>query len=310
VIEVFVHQLTWESDDVLGVLLEDASGAPLPEWQPGAHIGVELPGGTRHYSLCGRVDDRSRYRILVLREPASRGGSTFVHERLRPGDVLQISEPSNHFPLDAAPGYRFLAGGIGITPLVPMLHATAAASSPSRMLYVGGSRYTMALVDELEGTPHDVSVVARDEAPRPDLSDYLSAPAEGELLYVCGPPALVEAAATAAAASGWPEAAVRSERFVPVDLDPADEDDFTVLLAASGTSASVPAEASLVDVLERSGIDVESACREGICGTCQVSVVSGEIIHRDAVLSAAERASGTTMMACVSRGRGQLVLDL
>ncbi len=308
--DVFVQQLTWESDDVLGVVLERVDGMPLPAWAPGAHIGIHLPVGVRHYSLCGDPADSRRYRVLILREEDGRGGSSFVHGDLRPGHVLQITEPANHFPLEPADGYRFVAGGIGITPISAMMTAVrATGSSRASLLYVGRSRFTMAMLDEIADDA-GVTVVPRDELARPDLAAYLADPTRAERVYVCGPPAMVDATRSAAIAAGWDETAIHAERFVPVELDRDGEVPFGIELARTGITASVARGRSVVEVLEDAGIELDSACREGICGTCRVPVLSGEIVHRDAILSDAERACGDAMMACVSRGRGIVVLDL
>jgi len=300
---VFVRTLSWDADDVLGIELEHVESRPLPEWAPGAHIGLVLPVGIRHYSLCGDPADRRRYRVAVLLEPASRGGSDFLHDLLRPGHLLDIQPPANHFPLEPASGYRFIAGGIGITPLVPM---TRAAQAPYTLTYVGRTRYAMAFAEDLAD---DVaaSVLPRDETDRPDLDQILAAPEPGERVYVCGPPGLVEAVHASARAAGWPEDRVHAERFLPVDLDD-DTEAFRFRRPDETELVPVAADESLVTVLERLGVEVESACREGICGTCRIGVMDGEVVHRDAVLTAEERARGDVMMACVSRGRGDLVI--
>ncbi len=309
-LETYVRQMTWESDEVLVVELAAVDDDKLPGWEPGAHIGLLLPAGVRHYSLCGSPQDTRTYRVGVLREEASRGGSAQIHDVLRPGHVLEITPPQNHFSLVSAPAYRFLAGGIGVTPFVPMIAALAAAGAEWRMAYVGRSRYSMAFVEELESYGPAVTVIAREESPRPDLAELLAEPRAGECLYVCGPPALVEAARAAADQLGWPESAVHSERFVPVELDTSADSSFEVSCRASGAQFTVSARDTLADALASHGIEVETACREGICGTCRVAVLSGAIEHRDAVLDAGERAAGKALLACVSRGLDQLVLDI
>lgn len=309
-VEAYLRQMTLEADDVISLTFAAVDGSELPAWRAGAHIGIELPTGIRHYSLCGAMSDRYNYVVAVLREEASRGGSSFVHDSLRLGNIVDIHPPSNHFELEEAPSYRFIAGGIGVTPIKAMIADAETRGVPWTMLYIGRSRWTMAYLDELIAHGDRVELVPRDEKPRPDLGLFLREPLPGELVYVCGPPVLVDAVGAAAIAQGFDADAVRSERFVPVEIDDADALPFDVECAGSGLRAVVPASRSLVEVLEDNGIDIESACREGICGTCRVPVVSGSLVHRDAVLSDAERATGSALMACVSRATGRLVLEL
>jgi ferredoxin-NADP reductase len=308
-IQVFVRTTTWDADDVLGIEFEDVEGGKLPGWEPGAHVGVNLPAGIRHYSLCGDPGDLRRYRIAVLREPASRGGSEFLHEELRPGHMLEITGPANHFALEEATGYRFIAGGIGITPVIPMLSSVRARGVDWSLTYVGRTHFAMAFAEELAAFGDAVALLPRDEKERPDLDDILAAPAEGERVYVCGPPSLVESVLAAATEAGWDPARIHTERFLPVELED-DAEAFTFRKSGDAAAVPVPAEESLVTALERVGVEVESACREGICGTCRIGVVAGEIVHRDAVLSAEERARGDVMMACVSRARGEITLKI
>lgn len=309
-VSVFIKSMAWDADDVLVVELEDVDGKALPPWEPGAHLGLVVPAGIRHYSLCGDPGDTRRYRIAVLLEAASRGGSRFVHEVLRPGHIIEIQPPSNHFGLQDACAYRFVAGGIGITPLMPMIAAVDRENRGWSLSYVGKSRFSMAFVDQLARFGSAVEVVARDERPRPAVADLVSGWREDERLYVCGPESLVAEVLAAAAESGWPETHVHTERFTPVVLDPADADAFRVRQEGTESFATVASGESLVTVLERMGVDVDSACREGICGTCRVDVVEGDLVHRDAVLTVEEKARGDVIMACVSRARGELVVRI
>lgn len=308
-LQVFVRTTSWDADDVLGIEFECVEGGVLPSWGPGAHIGLTLPAGIRHYSLCGDPGDLKRYRIAVLRETTSRGGSEFLHEELRPGHIVEITAPANHFTMQPASAYRFIAGGIGITPIIPMLSAAREQCVDWSLTYLGRTHYAMAFADELAALGEAAVLIPRDERERPALETLLAEPGPDERVYVCGPPSLVDAVFAAAADGGWDANRIHTERFLPVELED-DAEAFTFRTADNSPAVSVPAEESLVSVLERIGVEIESACREGICGTCRVGVADGEIVHRDAVLSEGERAQGNVMMACVSRGRGELTLEL
>ena len=306
---VLVEQVEPLADGVLGLTLRAADGAQLPPWRPGAHVDLVLePGLVRQYSLCGDPDDRHRWRLAVLREPAGRGGSRHVHERLTPGTHLRVDGPRNHFELLPAPEYLFIAGGIGITPIMPMLAAATAAGARWRLLYGGRRRASMALLDRLAPYGDRVSVHPQDEAGLLDLS-LLDTPRAGTLVYCCGPEPLL--AAVEARCAGWPEGALRVERFTPKPAEFAADHDFEVVLSCSDRTVHVPAGISVLKAIEQAGVSVLSSCREGTCGTCETGVLDGEPEHRDSILTEAERAAGDLMMICVSRCRGErLVLDL
>ena len=306
---VLVEQVEPLADGVLGLTLRAADGAQLPPWRPGAHVDLVLePGLVRQYSLCGDPDDRHRWRLAVLREPAGRGGSRHVHERLTPGTHLRVDGPRNHFELLPAPEYLFIAGGIGITPIMPMLAAATAAGARWRLLYGGRRRASMALLDRLAPYGDRVSVHPQDEAGLLDLSP-LDTPRPGTLVYCCGPEPLL--AAVEARCAGWPEGALRVERFTPKPAEFAADHDFEVVLSCSDRTVHVPAGISVLKAIEQAGVSVLSSCREGTCGTCETGVLDGEPEHRDSILTEAERAAGDLMMICVSRCRGErLVLDL
>jgi ferredoxin-NADP reductase len=306
---VVVEQLEPLAEGVLGLDLRAADGGELPPWRPGAHIDLLLePGLVRQYSLCGDPADRYRWRVAVLREPASRGGSRHVHERLAPGTRLQIDGPRNHFELLPAEEYIFIAGGIGITPILPMLGAAASAGARWRLLYGGRQRASMAFLDRLDRYGDRVSVHPQDETGLLDLG-LLDTPRPDTLVYCCGPEPLL--AAVEARCAGWADGALRVERFTPREATFAADHDFEVVLSSSGRTVSVPAGISVLKAVEQAGVSVLSSCREGTCGTCETGVLEGEPDHRDSVLTAAECAAGDVMMICVSRCRGErLVLDL
>jgi len=306
---VVVDALEPLADGVLGLVLRDAHGADLPPWEPGAHVDVELgPGLVRQYSLCGDPADRRAWRIAVLREPRSRGGSSYVHERLATGAELRVDGPRNHFPLLDAAGYLFIAGGIGITPMLPMIDAAEAAGRSWRLVYGGRRRASMAFLDRLGGHGDRVSVRPEDETGLLDLDSLLAVPSPGVLVYCCGPEPLL--AAVERRCGSWPVGSLRVERFAPLPGEFADGD-FEVELAQSGRVVPVPAGVSILRAVQDAGVAVLSSCQEGTCGTCETAVVLGRVEHRDSVLTDAERTAGDVMMICVSRALdNRLVLDL
>lgn len=307
---VVVDALEPAADGVLALTLRDAGGAELPQWEPGAHIDVELePGLVRQYSLCGDPAERHAWRIAVLREPRSRGGSSYVHERVEPGTKVRVDGPRNHFPLLDAAGYLFIAGGIGITPILPMIAAAEASGRRWRLVYGGRRRASMAFLDRLGGYGDRVSIRPQDETGLLDLDPLLAEPHPDTLVYCCGPEPLL--AAVEQRHAGWPAGSLRVERFTPRPLDAADDTGFEVELAQTGRVVAVPAGVSILRAIEDSGVAVLSSCREGTCGTCETPVLRGRVRHRDSVLTDAERDVGDIMMICVSRSLDpRLVLDL
>ena len=307
-----VDARTTGAEGVVVLDLCDPAGADLPAWAPGAHVDLRLPDGlTRQYSLCGDPADRSRWRIAVLREPESRGGSAHVHDALVEGAVVEVRGPRNHFPRVPAPRYVFVAGGIGITPILPMIDAADAAGAEWELHYGGRSRRSMAFLQSLEeATGQRVTLHPQDEVGLIDLESLLGTPRPGTLVYCCGPEPLLVAVEQRCA--GWPEGSLHVERFAPKDVgEPVLTGAFEVELALSGLSLTVPPEKSVLQVVEEAGIDVLSSCTEGTCGTCETTVLSGEVDHRDSLLTPAEQAVNDTMFICVSRAAcPRLVLEL
>lgn len=303
---VRVRGMRIEAEGVLSVELEAAPGASLPEWTPGTHIDLVVPGApVRQYSLCGDPA-AATYRIAVLREPESRGGSRAVHERLRPGDELLLREPRNHFSLEAAPEYLFVAGGIGITPLLPMVREAARRGARWRLVYLGGSRARMPFLDEIAAIGGDVHVVARDEGARADLSAEIAEHPEA-LVYACGPERMLTALGELVPAEAD---RLRVEYFTAPQVEYEPGGPFRVRLDRTGLELEVAPDESVLDVMRAAGVDVLSDCEEGICGSCETHVIEGEIEHRDFVLTAQEKAANDCMMVCVSRATCPLlVLD-
>jgi ferredoxin-NADP reductase len=298
------------ADGVVVLELREAGDRPLPAWEPGAHVDLLLPDGPRQYSLCGNPADRHVWRIAVLEEVHGRGGSRYVHEWLHPGMPVRVRGPRNHFPLLAAPEYLFVAGGIGITPILPMIAAAEAAGARWDLVYGGRRRSSMAFLDELARYGDRVTVAPQDETGLLDLDGLLGVPREGTLVYCCGPEPLL--AAVEERSAHWPSGALRVERFTAKPLaEPVLTGSFDVELALSGMTLTIPPDRSILEVVEEAGVPVMSSCSEGTCGTCETPVLDGEVDHRDSVLTADEQAAGDCMMICVSRARcARLVVQL
>ena len=305
--ELVVDRREFAADGVLALTLRHPLGGDLPAWEPGAHVDVVLgPELERQYSLCGDPADRSVWRIAVLREPDGRGGSAHVHEQVGQGDKVRVRGPRNHFRLESAPRYRFVAGGIGITPILPMLAAAEAAGAEWTLLYGGRTRNSIAFTEELGRYGDRVRVCPQDETGLLDLGSVLDDLPEGTLVYCCGPGPLLDAVE-----ERCPAERLRVERFSPKAQEDGENSEFEVELAQSGRTVTVAPDVSVLDAVRAAGVEVLFSCTEGTCGTCETDVLDGTPDHRDSVLSAEEQQSGETMMICVSRCRGKkLVLDL
>ncbi|WP_042396890.1 PDR/VanB family oxidoreductase [Streptacidiphilus carbonis] len=314
--ELTVSGRTQEAEGVVSLTLRHPDGRELPAWQPGAHIDLLLDGSrTRQYSLCGDPEDRSRWQIAVLREPdgVGRGGSAHVHATLTEGERVQVRGPRNHFELRPARRYLFVAGGIGITPLLPMLAAAEAAGGEWTLLYGGRTRGSMAFLDRLtalDGGRGRITVAPQDETGLLDLDRALAAAGPDTLVYCCGPGPLLDAIEDRCRTR--PPGTLRTERFTARPADPdAVSDAFELVLQESGLTLTVAPGASILQTVLDAGVQVLYSCTEGTCGTCETEIVEGEADHRDSVLSAEEQAANETMMICVSRCRGRrLMLDL
>jgi ferredoxin-NADP reductase len=299
------------AEDVLTLELVSLNGFRLRDWAPGAHIDLALPNGmTRQYSLCGDRWDPFTYRVGVLREQAGRGGSAYVHDELEVGDLVGVGGPRNNFALVPSEQYLFVAGGIGITPLLPMLRQAEMLGADWRLLYGGRRRASMAFLDELAHHGDRVQVRPQDEQGLLDLPRFLGAPRPGVKIYSCGPAPLL--AAMESACADWPPYTLRTERFVGEELGvPVRQAPFDVELARTGRSVTVTADKTVLEAVSSLGVDVLSSCRQGTCGTCETTVLAGEPDHRDSLLDDAERQVNDCMFICVSRARSdRLVLDL
>ena len=316
-LSVRVARKTVEATDICSFELVDPSGRPLPPFSAGSHVDVTLPGGiTRQYSLCNDPGESHRYLIGVLKDPATRGGSKAMHERVNEGDVLEISVPKNHFALaHHATRSLLLAGGIGVTPILCMAERLAIANSDFEMHYASRSRDRMAFHDRILASAFASKVHfhfddgAAEQKLR--LDELLATPEEGVHLYVCGPKGFMDAVLATARAKGWPESQLHYEFFAAAPVKSLDDESFQVKLASSGRIVVVAKDTSVTDALREAGIEIPTSCEQGVCGTCLTRVLEGEPDHKDLYLSPDEQAANDQFTPCCSRAKSpMLVLDL
>ncbi|WP_278262701.1 PDR/VanB family oxidoreductase [Nocardia sp. AG03] len=299
--------------DVVSLRLQAPDGRVLPRWRPGAHLDLELPSGRlRQYSLCGDPADERAYRIAVRRIPNGGGGSTEVHDELPVGTRFVVRGPRNAFPF-AVPGHgspaqrlHFVAGGIGITPILPMARLAHRLELPWTLVYSGRSRDTIPFLDELESFGPRVTVRTDDEHGLPTAAELLPEVGAGTAVYACGPTPMTSA--IVAAVRDLPRVELHFERFSPPPV--VNGTAFEIEFASTGQVITVPADRTVLDAVLAERPDQPYSCRQGFCRTCVVRVRAGEPDHRESVLSDDEHAAGA-MLACVSRSHGErLVLDL
>ncbi|MCW2870626.1 cytochrome P450, partial [Actinacidiphila oryziradicis] len=284
------------ADGILAVTLARPDGAELPAWAPGAHVELRLPSGRiRHYSLCGDPQDRRRYRVALLREDEGRGGSLELHALAGHTDVtIRVKGSRNHFPLVEAGDYLFVAGGIGVTPILPMVRTAARSGAGLRVIYTGRSRTSMAFRDEVAALAGDrAEIVPTDELGRPDLRAALASAGPDTAVYCCGPAAMTEAVEQACADLGMADR-LHLERFSAEGgdeavFDPAHNTEFEVHLARTGTTLRVPVGERLIEVVREAVPGLSYDCEKGYCGACETRVLAGTPEHRDSVLTPAER---------------------
>lgn len=299
------------ADEVVALTLAHPDGRRLPDWTPGSHIDVVLPSGlNRQYSLCGDRWDAHSYRIAVLHEAEGRGGSAYIHQALTAGTMVSVGGPRNNFRLVPSEKYIFIAGGIGITPMLPMVEQAELMGADWKLLYLGRSRATMAFLDELAVYGDRVVAMPKDEWGPCQLDDFIGEAASDTKVYVCGPQRLLTAFERHCA--DWPVGLLRLEHFAArVQGAPARNEAFEIELARTGLSVTVSPDVSVLDALQNAGVNVLTSCREGTCGTCEVTILAGDPDHRDSILNDDDRAAGNCMFPCVSRScSDRLVLDL
>lgn len=316
---LLVRSVTYEAENILSFELVARDRGSLPSFTAGAHVDVDLPNGAiRQYSLSNSPSERNRYLIAVLREEDGRGGSLYMHQNVTPGTELTVSYPRNHFHLDREATYHLLiAGGIGITPIMSMLEQLEEWQAKFHLIYCTRSRERTAFSERIETFErrglatlyHDNG----DPAKGADLDAILSTWAPGTHVYYCGPPGLM--AAIERASQHLPLENVHRERFVAPDsatqplYDQSQEQSFKIKLARTGRTFTVEQGQSIVEVLRDNGVDVDTSCEEGYCGTCMTRYLSGSPIHRDTVLDEEDRAQ-YVMICCARSSGGCLELDL
>ncbi|MBT9383560.1 PDR/VanB family oxidoreductase [Pseudooceanicola sp. CBS1P-1] len=315
-IEATITRRQSQARDIVVLDLVSADGAPLPPFTPGAHIDVEIGQGlVRQYSLCGDPAEGALYRIGVLKDPASRGGSAAIHAGFAEGATIRIGEPRNLFPLAEDAAFSVLmGGGIGITPMIAMAHALHTQGRPFALHYCAREKDSAAFLAEMATAPWAANVTLHfdsgEDATRPfDPATDLPDPATGAHVYTCGPAGFMDFVLRSAADRGYPEAQLHKEYF-SVEVETGG-DSFEVELAQSGQTVTVGPDQTIVQALTGIGIAVEVSCEQGICGTCLCDLLEGEADHRDSFLTDAEKAEGDQIMLCCSRAKSQkLVLDL
>lgn len=300
-----------EAEDVLGIEFAPTDRDRLPRWDPGAHVDVMLPSGRmRQYSLTGDPDDRTSYRIAVrrIRERDGGGGGSLEMHTLLVGDELMLKGPRNAFPFISARSYLFVAGGIGVTPILPMVRDAAARRDDWVFVYTGRSRASLAFVDEIgelaERFPGRVHVWPDDEYGTPDAERILAAAPQDAALYCCGPPPMIDALRGSVPVDHIDT--LHYERFSAPPVISGEP--FAIELASTGERIDVAADQSALSALREVRPNIAYSCQQGFCGTCPIRVISGEVTHRDRFLTDAMR--GELMATCVSRGHGTVVLDL
>ena len=303
VIPVLVSRSEQLTDKIMLYELRAADNQPLPQWQAGAHIDVVIaPEFFRQYSLCGDPTDRSRYELAVLREDEGKGGSLLMHRIFSTGRRIFISHPINHFPLDASKEkVFFMGGGIGVTPMIAMAHEAWCKQQAFELHYSVSTKKDAAFAKTLASAPwaDRVTIHISDEGTRADLTQIIGPFVSGRQVYTCGPDNYMQSVIDAATSLGYPEDDCLREYFSVPELPEYINHDFTIRLSRSDLELSVPADKSIADVLNENGFTIDVKCSDGICGVCQCGLVSGEVEHRDFVLSNKQRQSN--IITCQSR---------
>lgn len=311
-----VRSVSYAATDVIIIEFVDPAEQDLPAWEPGSHLEIVLPSGLiRHYSLCGPAQGGGAYQVAVLRVPDGRGGSAELHDTGLVGRELTVRGPRNRFRLvDDAPGYLLIAGGIGVTPLVPMARALAAAGRPFDFVYGARSSCAFAFAEELRGLAGPrLDLVDEQTQGRPDVARIVAEAPDGAAVYCCGPEGMIRSVEAAVEAERG-RVTLHVERFAAsgeVQATQAGDSSFELVLQRSGKTILVPADRTALEMVHELIPNHPYSCRAGECGSCEVAVLEGEVEHRDEVLSDDEHEANCAMMLCVSRARSpRLVIDL
>ena len=318
-LKALVHTMRYEADGIVSVEFRPAgAGVEFPPFEAGSHIDLHLPNGlVRSYSLCNPASDRGRYVVGVLNDKGSRGGSRYVHQQLRVGQVIDISAPRNNFELhEDAPRSVLVSGGIGVTPIYCMLQRLAALGRPVEVVYCARTRKEAAFIEGIEALADKAASITwhfdDEQGAPPDLAKLLAGRGADSHYYCCGPTPMLDAFEKTCEQLGYANAHI--ERFAAVVVASASEaHGFEVVCEQSGQTVEVPAGKSILDALIDAGLNPDHSCKEGVCGACETAVLGfdGELDHQDGILTKLERQSGKTMMICVSRCTGKkLVLDI
>ncbi len=308
------RQVVAYDHNVVALTLTAAGAGRLAPWRAGSHLDIHLPSGlTRQYSLCGDPEVTDAYRIAVRRIPGGGGGSIEVHDALPVGATVTTSGPRNAFPL-TVPGYgsparrlRFIAGGIGITPILPMLTVAARLGVEWSMVYTGRSRESLPFIGELDRFGDRIEIRTDDRFGVPTAEDLLGDCPDATAVYACGPAPMLTAVRTKLA--GRADVELHFERFAAPPV--LDGTEFEVTVVSSGATVRVSADETLLSALRRSNVATSYSCQQGFCGTCRTRVLDGEVDHRDTLLTIPERDSGM-MLVCISRAApgSRLTLEL
>ena len=306
-----IKSAVWEAPNITSYELRPTNSSELPAFSAGSHIDITLPNGmVRSYSLLNSQSERHRYVIAVQRDRESRGGSKWIHQNFRPGEILSVNEPRNNFKLDeTAEKSLFIAGGIGITPILSMIERLETIGSDWQLIFCARTRASAPFLGLLEGNQRvRINFDREPGAEILDIPAVVQASSVNTHLYCCGPTTMLDAFEQAA--KNRSKDTVHVEYFTAKE-PPATEGGFTVVLAKTGREIAIPAGKTILDALKDEGLDLPYSCTEGICGTCETKVLEGVPDHRDRILTDAEKAANKTMMICCSGSKSErLLLDL
>lgn len=316
-LDVTVASRTSETNDIITLELVNANGEGLPAFDAGAHIDIHIPGGIiRQYSLCNDPSEKHRYKVGILKDAASRGGSIAIHENIKEGDTLTISTPRNHFPLAKDAQHSILlAGGIGVTPILCMAERLTASDSSFELHYCTRTPERTAFKNRIAKSSYAAKVIhhfdngAKDQLL--DIPNLLAKPTAGTHLYVCGPKGFMDIVLSTARTAGWQEEQLHYEFFSGEVAIKEDDGSFELYLAKSDKTLKIGAEETIIDALENAGIEIAVSCESGVCGTCLTKIIEGTPDHRDMYLTPKEQAKNDQFLPCCSRSKTpRLVVDI